>query len=215
VRLRRYEQLTNELRTTRCDSIIEVGTWNGQRAKELARAALHASEHVHYDGFDLFENLTPAEREAELSKTPPTQRQVETELQDFQRAVQRRNRLVPWRRNRSFSFTLHRGYTRDTLPAFRRERPGARAGFIWIDGGHKTETIASDWENCRHLIADSGVIYLDDYYGNAHLAKEFGCNQLVARLQASEEWNVDVLPIADDIPDMGTIRIVRVTKADV
>jgi hypothetical protein len=212
MRLRRYDQLTDALRAREARTLVEVGTWNGVRAQELATAALERSPHVTYHGFDLFEALSDQELEEELSKRPPSQAEVEASLAEFQEKVARRGRLLPSRR-RSFDFALHQGYTRDTLPAFRREHPEVRADFVFIDGGHKVETIESDWDNTSELVAPDGVVFLDDYYGNAELAQRFGCNRLVERLRADESWDVEVLPAADDIAALdGTVQIVRVTR---
>jgi hypothetical protein len=119
---------------------------------------------------------------------------------------------MPWRRRR-FSFELHAGYTRDSLPRFAAERPGFRADFVFIDGGHAVTTIENDWRYCSSFIAPRGEIYLDDYYGQAELTERFGCNQLVERLRTQPEWEVTVLPATDTIPDLGTIQIVRVRRS--
>jgi len=208
VKTQRYAQLTEELGRMTCRQIVEIGTWNGARARELASAALRRSGAVSYHGFDLFEDLTPELLEEELSKQPPSQQEVEAGLKRFQRRI----RLVPWRR-RPFDLALHRGFTRETLPALRAANPDYRADFVWIDGGHKVETIAGDWEQCSAMLAPDGVIYLDDMYGNEELATEFGCNQLIARLEQDPEWQVAVLPATDTFPEIGSIQIARVRRA--
>ena len=195
-----------------CRQLVEIGTWNGVRARELASAALWRSSSVFYHGFDLFEDLTPELLKEELSKQPPSQRQVEAGLKRFQRRIKLSSLARPSRR-RSFEFALHRGFTRETLPAFRAANLDYRADFVWIDGGHKVETIAGDWEHCSTMLAPDGVIYLDDMYGNEALAEEFGCNQLIARLERDPEWQVDVLPATDTFPEIGSIRIARVRRA--
>jgi hypothetical protein len=195
-----------------CRQLVEIGTWNGVRARELARAAFRRSRAVSYHGFDLFEDLTPELLKAELSKQPPSQQEVETGLGRFQRRIKLEGLALPWRR-RSFDFALHRGFTRETLPAFRKADPEFRADFVWIDGGHKVETIANDWEHCSAFVAPEGVIYLDDVYGDEELAEEFGCNQLLARLEQDPEWQVAVLPATDTFPEIGSIQIARVSRA--
>jgi predicted O-methyltransferase YrrM len=120
--------------------------------------------------------------------------------------------LLPWRRGR-FEFELHQGYTRDTLPAFRKANPNFTADFVFIDGGHKIETIDEDWRNCSRLVDRRGVIYLDDYYGNAELAKQFGCNVLVDRLTNDPAWDVTVLPVTDTFERIGSVQIARVAPA--
>jgi predicted O-methyltransferase YrrM len=129
-------------------------------------------------------------------------------LSRFQRRVSILSALRPWRR-RGFSFSLHQGYTRETLPAFKAANPDFRAQFIFIDGGHSIETIRADWENCTHLVDDRGAIFMDDFYANEELAERFGCNNLVETLKNNPRWEVTVLPQADMIEGIGTIRIVR------
>jgi hypothetical protein len=207
VKVTRYRQLTDALMRMSAHTLVEVGTWNGNRARELASAALRGSRSIVYHGFDLFEDLTDAELEAELSKRPPSRAEVEASLDRFRLALSLRLR------RRRFEFELHQGYTRETLPTFRRANPDFRADFVFIDGGHKVETIASDWGNCSRLVAADGVIFLDDYYGNEKLSERFGCNQLVAALRADPSWNVELLPATDVFDGIGSIQIAKVAPA--
>jgi hypothetical protein len=207
--LKRYGQLTEALAAMPCKNLVEVGTWNGRRARELVTAALRTNPTVKYYGFDLFEALTDEELEAELSKRPPSQADVEAGLRRFQWRISILSALRPWHR-RNFDFTLHQGYTRDTLPAFREAHPGFQAEFIFIDGGHSIETITNDWENCSQVVSSDGFIFLDDYYGNAELAERFGCNKLIAGLRGDAAWEVTILPETDMIEGLGTIQIALV-----
>jgi hypothetical protein len=208
LKLRRYAQLTEALADNACRNIVEVGTWNGRRALELARAALRRNPEVTYFGFDLFEALTDQDLEEELSKRPPSQNEVEARLRRFQRNLT----LDPWRRRR-FDFRLYQGYTRDTLPTFRELNPDFTAEFVFIDGGHKVETIANDWAHCSTFLAPGGAIFLDDFYGNTELAESFGCNRLIADLRADPAWEVAVLPATDTFEGLGSVQIAKVTPA--
>jgi hypothetical protein len=212
VKLRRYRQLTDALAGMTCRNLVEVGTWNGLRAIELARAALRRNSAVTYHGFDLFEQLTDEQLEAEMSKRPPPRAEVEDRLRAFQEKVGRRGRLLP-RRRRAFEFHLHPGDTYETLRSFREQSPGFEADFVFIDGGHKIETIQNDWEQTHPLLSERGAVFLDDYYGNNELAREFGCNSLLERLRDDPAWVVSVLPERDEIPGIGPIQIARVTPA--
>lgn len=211
MRLQRYDQLSHSLASRECHSLVEIGTWNGNRAKELIDASLQRNREVTYHGFDLFEALTDEDLEDELSKRPPRQAEVAASLERHRKAWLVRSVLMPWRPRR-FSFELHAGYTRDSLPRFAAERPDFRADWVFIDGGHAVKTIENDWRHCSAFVAPRGEIYLDDYYGQRNLAERFGCNQLVERLRAQPEWDVAVLPATDTIPDLGTIQIVRVRR---
>jgi hypothetical protein len=208
LKLKRYAQLTSALAGMSCRNIVEIGVWNGKRAQELAGAALRRNPEVTYHGFDLFESLTDEELEEELSKRPPAKHEVEADLRRFQRL----QGLLPWRHGR-FEFELHQGYTRDTLPAFHAANPEFRADFVFIDGGHKIETIGEDWENCSRLVDRGGAIYLDDYYGNAELAKRFGCNTLIDGLRDDPTWDVTVLPETDTFERIGSVQIARAAPA--
>jgi hypothetical protein len=208
VKLKRYTQLTRALSDMSCENLVEVGTWNGRRAQELSTAALRGNAAVTYHGFDLFDALTDEELEEELSKRPPSQAEVDARLRRFQRRVSIMSSLRPWGRRR-FQFTLHQGYTRETLPAFRAANPTFRAQFIFIDGGHSIETIRSDWENCSELVDVRGAIFMDDFYGNTQLAERFGCNKLIASLRDNPRWEVEILPETDTIEGLGAIQIAR------
>lgn len=208
---RRYAQLARAVHDRRCATLVEVGTWNGNRAKELAAAALRRASDVTYHGFDLFESLTDEDFEAEMSKRPPSQAAVEANLARFRRRLERRRLLTPWRSS-SARFALHAGYTRDSLPAFRAANPDFRADFVFIDGGHSIDTIANDWEHCSAMLALDGVVFLDDFYGDDGLAQRFGCNSLIRRLSQGDEWRVEVLPVTDTFPEIGTIQIVGVRR---
>jgi hypothetical protein len=208
MKLRRYAQLTDALSKTACENLIEVGTWNGHRAKELSSAALRRNASVRYHGFDLFEALTEVELKDEFSRRPPSQAEVDRRLGRFQRRVSILSTLRPWKR-RSFSFRLYQGFTRETLPAFKAASPNFRAQFIFIDGGHSIETIRNDWEHCADLVDDSGAIFMDDFYANDELAERFGCNTLVETLKGDPRWEVVVLPESDTVEGIATIRIVR------
>lgn len=214
MKLERYTQLTLALANIRCESLVEIGTWNGVRARELSTAALQGSPTVTYHGFDLFDALTDEELEKEFSKRPLSQAEVDARLRSFQRRVSIISSLRPWGR-RSFQFTLHQGYTRETLPAFRAANPDFRTKFIFIDGGHSIATIENDWKNCSELVDVDGAVFLDDFYGNVELATRFGCNTLIESLRGDPRWEVEILPATDTIEGLGTIQIARVKRSNV
>jgi len=210
--LLRYEQLVDHLERVPTRAIVEVGTWNGRRAQEMALAALSSSREVHYVGFDLFEALTDEDLEAELSKRPPSRGDVARDLRTLSRRLRLQSAL-PTAQAKRFTFELVAGYTRDSMPRFRCAHPDFRTTFAFIDGGHRVETIANDWEHCSAMLADEGTVFFDDFYEEgSKLTTSFGCNQLMAALAAGREWNVEVLPVGDQAPDIGSIRIAQVTR---
>ena len=215
----RYQLLLREVRRTRpCTRVVEVGTWNGARAEQLAMAALSSNAHVTYHGFDLFEMQTEEDFAEELSKRPPSEATVRERLERFA-AMLAGGPWRPWSRHgrgvrpwmpRSFSYELHKGYTRDTMPAFADEHERS-VDFVFIDGGHSIETIENDWTCAARLVRVGGTIVLDDHYQNDALTDRFGCNFLRERLRLDPAWDVDVLPVVDVVPEMGGIQLLRAT----
>jgi predicted O-methyltransferase YrrM len=173
----RYSQLIAACRQAQPETILEIGTWNGERALQLLQAAPGA----HYYGFDLFEDAT-AETDAEEMNVKP------------------HNRLDVVQHNlRGYEAQLFKGNTRETLAKF-----NTPVDFVWMDGGHSVETIASDWAHVRRLALPDAAIYLDDYYTGPIDVTKFGCNQLVAGLKH------DVLPAMDRVMGGGYVQMVRV-----
>lgn len=196
----RYAAVTTAIRTERAKNILEVGTWNGERALAMAAAALQESSKVTYTGFDLFERMTADKSKAEFNaKTPTPESLVRDKLDAFR--VKRPG----------FTFLLHKGDTRETLPKFLANGRTGSVDFVWLDGGHSVATVASDWENCRKAVRPGGVILLDDYYSKMEpsFLREFGCNTLIKRL-TMEGYNVKILPTKDPVVGGGIVQIVRV-----
>ena len=167
---KRYAHVIRLVEETKPEHIIEIGVWNGDRAIEMARAALKHSKKVHYEGFDLFETATDETDKEELNAKPHCSLDAVTvKLNNFAAA------------HPGFSFDLHRGNTRETLKA-------QKCDFAYIDGGHSVETIRSDYEALR----ESPMIVFDDYYEGPNLGwnlDEFGANRIVDDLPGMEVIN--------------------------
>jgi hypothetical protein len=204
----RVEQLYQAILENRCRSLIEIGVHRGNRARRFLRTAAKKRKSVVYHGFDLFGLFTEEVRRRESSPTPLTRAAVEAHLEELVQELAAREGDD----RREIRYTLHEGFTHDTLPAFLRAEPDFRADFIFIDGGHSIETIASDWSYCSRMVRPGGLIFLDDYYESEEHTRRYGCNQLVASLQGDPGWEVTVLPIADPSPRGITNRIVRVER---
>jgi len=200
----RYGRILDEIRRIKATRILEVGTWSGDRASEMVRAAASASPgaQVAYYGFDLFEDMDQATSKAEFNvKKPHSRAFVE---QKIQRA---------WR---PAMVTLFRGNTKKTLPeALQTIGPGT-IDLAWIDGGHSVETVRSDWTWCTKLMRKGGVVLLDDHYSGMPpetLAK-FGCNRLFEDLRARPAGqrvaSAELFPEEDPVHGGGTVRIARV-----
>ncbi|MGD1805082.1 class I SAM-dependent methyltransferase [Dapis sp. BLCC M126] len=164
--LNRYTQVIDCINLFKPGSIIEVGTWSGDRALEMVKAALKYQEKVHYIGFDLFEDATKETDAVELNvKRHNTVAEISARLKEFQN------------NNPGFTFELVKGNTRETL-----KQPRI-ADFAFIDGGHSVDTIRNDYEGLK----DCPVILFDDYYvsdskGRCPDLTKFGCNEIVKNL---------------------------------
>ena len=153
----RYEQLIDAVRAKQPKAIVEIGTWNGERARQMLNVCS-----ARYYGFDLFEDATAQTDKEEMNVKPHYyMEQVEDRLTGH-------------------DVQLVKGNTRETLKHF---KPTAPIDFVWIDGGHSVETIRSDWEHIRPHLAPDAAVYFDDYYTGPIDTSRYGCNEVVKDLQ--------------------------------
>lgn len=152
----RYNQLLDAVWDRKPESILEIGTWNGERAFQM----LSLMPKAEYYGFDLFEDATQDTDEEEMNVKP------HFTLDEVQHRLQ------------GFNVKLFKGNTRDTLQTF-----STPVDFIWMDGGHSIETIESDWRNIQRCIHKDTWIFLDDYYTGAIDTNRYGCNQLLEGME--------------------------------
>ncbi len=134
--------------------IVEVGTWNGSRAIQMAEAAFNAGvQTVTYVGFDTFEGGNDRAHEGH-TKPDATYEHVAGRLDNYSRLMNRTGREFNWK--------LFRGNSLETLPA--AQKHVADATFAYIDGGHSYETTKSDYENLKHVpyIVFDDVIQLEE-----------------------------------------------------
>jgi predicted O-methyltransferase YrrM len=163
VRPKRYAKIIELVEEAKPSTIIEIGVFNGVRARAMAAAALKHSSKVHYTGYDLFEKSTAGTDAKEFNKKRTLSTAEVTERLNAFKA-----------KNPGFSFNLVTGNTRETL-----ERDTA-VDFAYIDGGHSVETIRSDYDALKHC----RMIVFDDYYetndkGQCPNLKLFGANAIV------------------------------------
>lgn len=152
----RYEQLLKAVRDKQPRAILEIGTWNGERARQMLNLAPGAI----YYGFDLFEDATSETDQEEKNVKPHyTLEYVEGKLYGYQAY-------------------LYKGNTRETLKNFNKP-----VDFVWLDGGHSVETIRSDWEHVKRCLEPDAVVYFDDYYAGPIDTTRFGCNEIVKDLK--------------------------------
>lgn len=177
----RYRQLIDIAADLQPKVIIEVGTWNGQRAVELHQVCPQAE----YYGFDLFEL---ADEETD---------RVEMNVKSHYRGADVAQELA----RMGVKFTLYGGFSSDTLPKFREDFPEVRADLIFIDGGHSVETIANDVNQTLEVLAPGGVMVLDDYYTGSIDTERWGCNKVVEQLGAQ------LLPLSDPVQGGGFVQM--------
>jgi predicted O-methyltransferase YrrM len=180
----RYAYIARLIEAVKPRSIVEIGTWSGHRALQMARIALKHSPAVTYTGFDLFETGNAADDEREKNvKRHFDLDDVKALLESF--ALE----------NPGFGFSLVSGDTRRSLPE-------TQADFAFIDGGHSVETIRSDYERLRAC----KVIVFDDFYEGPIDTALYGCNAVVRNLPHR------VLPQADPVAGGGVTRFVLVAE---
>jgi predicted O-methyltransferase YrrM len=201
---RRYAAVLETVRRRRCRKLLEVGVHHGIRAVQMIHAATlsHPAASVVYHGFDLFEELTAEELEAEFSKRPSPEAIVRRRLQRTGARIE-----------------LYKGYSRETLPAFvaaHRNQPRP-LDLVFLDGGHSAATVAEDWRNLEPLIFPGTVVLLDDYYpGEPAELAGIGCNHLVDGLDR-RRYRVEILDAEDRFSkEWGVlaIRMVRVSRRE-
>ena len=151
----RYDQLLKAVVQKRPKAILEIGTWNGGRAKQMLTLCPTAK----YYGFDLFETATEETDRLEFNvKAHNTIESVAELLSGFNAA-------------------LFKGNTRETLADFNEP-----VDFVWLDGGHSIETIQSDWDNVRRVLTPDAWVFFDDYYTGID-TETMGCNKIVQNLK--------------------------------
>lgn len=175
--------------------IMEIGTFNGQRAKQMiATARKNGRTNVEYYGFDLFEEMTLPVNKQEFSKAklPPSIAKVKDYLN-----------------NAGARIFLFRGNTKETLPATIPTLPPM--DIVFQDGGHSIQTIENDWNWAKQILAPHGIYLFDDYYENRD---DVGCKHLISHLlsEPNKEYKVSLLEPIDKVPSSGLkIRIVKLT----
>ena len=144
---KRYRHLYSTIRAQKPVQIMEIGTWNGERAVKMLNLAgqYHAPGAVHYHGFDLFEEMTLEMYNEEISKMPPTRQEVQEKLEAT-----------------GANIHLYQGNTTVTLPESVPNLPPM--DFVFLDGGHSVATIANDWACVEKVMHDKTVVIFDDYW---------------------------------------------------
>ena len=181
---KRYGQLIDIVQQLQPKRIIEIGTWDGNRAIEMHRA----SPNLNYIGFDLFEDATPKTDQEEMNVKPHHEK------------VAVLHKLL----KAGLAAELVKGNTNETFPKWASENPGFQADLIYIDGGHAVQTIQNDLDNALKVIKPGGTIVMDDWYEGGIDIEQFGCNRVLEYSKLPYE----VLPIADPVKGGGSTKMV-------
>lgn len=141
----RYAQVAtmaaHAFKVTGQSKIVEVGTWNGTRAIHMANTLFAAGAFdVEYVGFDTFELGNDRMVEGH-SKYHANEAAVSARFANYA--------SVMLRKGSTFKFTLVKGNSQETLPPSKELVEDAI--FAYLDGGHSTETVRSDYQNLKHI----------------------------------------------------------------
>ena len=135
------ELLTHSVVATGRANIVEVGTWNGSRAIQMAETAFAAgATSVSYIGFDTFEEGNDRAHEGH-TKPHADSWLVGNRLNNYS--------VMMSRKGLTFDYHLVRGNTLETLP--HSAAVVADATFAYIDGGHSYDTTLSDYKHLAHV----------------------------------------------------------------
>lgn len=194
-RPKRYGQMFWLIARLRPRKIMEVGTWTGDRALTMIKLAkrFYSPGEIDYYGFDLFEDMTKERFSEELSKWPPAQAEAQQKLAAA-----------------GANIHLFRGDTMKTLPEAAKNLP--LMDFVFIDGGHSLETIASDWHWVSQLMHAKTAVIFDDYWLER---TDAGCKVTVDAIDRTL-YDVSVLPWTDKFKKTAfgplKIKLTKVTK---
>lgn len=122
-------------------TIGEIGTWNAKTAVQFIKY-VSKYNNITYSGYDIFDAVegNNSFHEKEINGKGAG---------SFQKATKNLNKL---KETLNFEYSLHQGYTCDTLF-------DQKFDFVYIDGGHSYDTVKHDYNNVKH----SKVIVFDDY----------------------------------------------------
>ena len=133
----RYQQVTRIIKALAPETIVEIGTWQGDHALLMAGEALRHRKYVHYWGFDLFEDASDSTDANELNvRSHHKHAEIVDKLQAFQDA------------NPTFSFDLLRGNTRHICLAVKpnadkRRCPAAALSRLPAQSGSPRMTVSN------------------------------------------------------------------------
>ena len=188
----RYKELIARFDSHQPERMLEIGVWKGDRAEMCLSLGRRLVEYV---GFDLFDEMTDQCHESEGMGNCFAQPLD---------AV--RSRLLEKKREHT-TLRLVKGDTQVTLPAFLASSK-VKYDFVFVDGGHSCDTIASDWRYVSQLLAVQGVCIFDDYYLETDA---IGAKMLVDHLD-TEVWARDFFQAITLTPEGHYVTMVAVSR---
>lgn len=194
----RYSYLYWYIRRRKVKNILEIGVYRGARSTGFVKASLKrlAPAEVNFYGIDLFEQFQEQaqdflESEWAHVKPPLSRAEIRTGLE----------RLLP-----AENIHLLMGLSDEVFAQYLEALPPM--DFIFVDGGHSLETIASDFAACQKLLSSDGTLFLDDVW----LTREEGARLLYESL-APHLWKKWLFPLPDFFPEtVGAIWVAGVKK---
>lgn len=185
----RYSQILDVMDEMKPSSIVEIGTWNGNRALQMIQQAAKYQpiQDVFYQGFDLFDSMTGEQFRRELSKQGQPIEVVRKRLEATGAEIE-----------------LFEGDTKHTLDEL------IDADFYFVDGGHSEKTIKNDADYVLDLMKPESVVIFDDYYHEGKPAG-VGCNKVIDAFDRNL-YEVTHLPVRTKAEDGRVIGMVKVRK---
>ena len=194
----RYSQIVELIKQYKPKSITETGTWNGGRAIEMALTVFEYSDTLHYVGYDLFEDATVETDHEEFNgKAHNKISAVQKRLEDFTEHVKEN-------KNKTFTFKLIKGNTRETLTDQKDNFDMALIG-----GGNSIATVKHDFD----CVKKSNVIILDHYFradDDKLIPNEayHGVNKVFESIKKKAGIRKHILPSGDRVKDGGFTHLV-------
>mgnify|MGYP003671317190 FL=1 len=195
---KRYGLIADIIRQYQPKTIVETGTWIGQRAIEMALASFENRDSFHYIGFDLFEEGNEELSIKELNAKPIAKKfDVQKQLSSFRKKMREKNK--------TFTYELIKGDTNQTLT------DSINADMAFIDGGHSTRTVQHEFSKLKHI----PVLVFDDFItqddqGNC-VDPDF---QEVNRIVEATKHRKYVLPSGDRVREGGITHLAVILTDD-
>jgi len=196
----RYSQIVDLIKHYKPKSIIETGTWNGGRAIEMALTVFEYSDTVNYVGYDLFEDATVETDHEEFNgKAHNKMSAVQQRLKDFAEHVKEN-------KNKTFTFKLIKGNTRETLT----DQEG-NFDMALVGGGNSIPTVQHDFD----CVKQSDVVIMDHYFradDDDLIPNESyqGVNTVHKSIKKKSGIRKHVLPSGDKVKNGGFTHLVAI-----